>query len=366
MRYFNLALTLVAFLFISVAVSKVSAQYTPTDFIVAGCVSGNVAVLNSSLSFQNNLATSFGCAAGLDLLINGNIVAASHNNQVRFYNSSGTLVSSFTNSLIGDPIDVKVWMNSNLFFGTNNGTPISDFTTSGVFVRTIGAVEYDGIAVLPGNVLWAGGPTGIIDVFDIPSGTLTSTITLDNGQQNAEAMHYSGSTNTVLMTDSIQGTVYERTTTGAFVRQFIGGSSQFGVTRGPGGDVFATDCFSNQINRWTATGTFLGSTATGVDLQCPANIIWVGNTVITAANVSVSGRVFTQSGNGLPRATVYFTDNAGNVRTARTNPFGYYSFEEVEVGATYVFGVISKSYQFAPRVVTINEDLTELNFTPQE
>ncbi len=53
----------------------------------------------------------------------------------------------------------------------------------------------------------------------------------------------------------------------------------------------------------------------------------------TAASVSISGRVMAGK-QGLSRATVYLTDQKGETRTARTNSFGYFRFEEVEVGET--------------------------------
>jgi hypothetical protein len=365
MKYFNFILTLIALSLISIATYNVSAQYSMTDFIVAGCNSGNVAVYNSSFVFQSNLTTGFGCAAGLDLLSNGNLVTSSQINEVRFYNPAGMIVSSFANSQIGNPVDTKIWANSNLFIGRNAQTSIANFTTGGTFVGTVGTVSYAGIAVLPGNILWAGGQFGTIDVFDIPTNTLISTITLDNGQGDASAMYYSPSTNTVLTTDTFTGAVYERTVSGAFVRRFLGGNVLYGVTRGPGGDVYATNCFGNEIYRWSATGTLLATFSTLPQIDCPLNIIWTGNIITTAANVSVSGRVFMPSGRGLPRATVYLTDQSGNNRAARTNSFGYYKFEAVEAGATYVFGVTSKSFQFTPRVVAVNDDLSELNFTMQ-
>ncbi len=366
MRYFNLTLTFFALFLISVATSKVSAQYSRTDFIVSGCHSGNVAVYNSSFVFQSNLTTGFGCAAGLDLLSNGNVVASSQNNEVRFYNPAGSLVSSFVNTEVGNPIDTKIWVNGNLFIGRNSQTSIANFTTGGTLVGTVGAFNYTGVAVLPGNVLWAGGRSGVVDIFDIPTNTQISTITLDNGQGDASSMYYSSSTNTILMTDSVTETVFERTVNGTFVRQFVGGNVLFGVTRGPNGDVYATDYFGNQVHRWSATGTFLGSFNTLPEIANPVNIIWTGNNIVTASNVSVSGRVFTSNGRGLPGATVYLTDQSGNRRTTRTNMFGYYKFEAVESGATYVFGAISKSHQFTPQVVTINDNLSELNFTSQQ
>jgi hypothetical protein len=85
----------------------------------------------------------------------------------------------------------------------------------------------------------------------------------------------------------------------------------------------------------------------------------------TAASVSVSGRVLTGSGRGLMNATVTMTDTNGNKRTARTGAFGYFRFNEVEAGQTYIFNVSSKRYSLAPQVISVMEDVSELNFTAQ-
>ena len=84
---------------------------------------------------------------------------------------------------------------------------------------------------------------------------------------------------------------------------------------------------------------------------------------VLAANASVSGRVLTPDGRGLMNAVVVLTDMNGTARSVRTNPFGYYRFDDVEVAQTYIFNVKSKSYSFAPQAVTVMEDLTGLNFT---
>jgi hypothetical protein len=85
----------------------------------------------------------------------------------------------------------------------------------------------------------------------------------------------------------------------------------------------------------------------------------------TAASVSVSGRVLTTSGRGLTNAMVTMTDLNGSTRTARTGTFGYFRFDEVVAGQSYVFSVSSKRYRFASQVIMVMEELTELNFTPQ-
>ena len=86
----------------------------------------------------------------------------------------------------------------------------------------------------------------------------------------------------------------------------------------------------------------------------------------TAAQVSVSGRVITSGGSGLRNASVILTDANGNSRTVVTGSFGYFRFDAVPAGETYVVSVVSKRYQFAAQVVTINEELSELNFTAME
>lgn len=85
----------------------------------------------------------------------------------------------------------------------------------------------------------------------------------------------------------------------------------------------------------------------------------------TAATVVVSGRVLTIDGNGLRNAHVVLTDMSGNSQTALTGSFGYYRFEEVEVGATYIISINSKRYRFAPQFITITEAMEDLNFTAQ-
>lgn len=86
----------------------------------------------------------------------------------------------------------------------------------------------------------------------------------------------------------------------------------------------------------------------------------------TSAGVTVSGRVTTASGAGLRNAIVSITDLLGNQRSAVTGSFGYYKFEEVPAGETYVVAVTSKRFDFTPRIVTIGESVTDLDFEGSE
>lgn len=85
----------------------------------------------------------------------------------------------------------------------------------------------------------------------------------------------------------------------------------------------------------------------------------------TAAQVSVSGRVTDAFGRSLARTTVVITDMSGTSRRALTNTFGYYRFDDIRAGETYIFNVMSKGYRFDPRVVNIGSDLADLDFTPR-
>ena len=86
----------------------------------------------------------------------------------------------------------------------------------------------------------------------------------------------------------------------------------------------------------------------------------------TAANVTVSGRVQTPDGRGLTNAIVTMTDANGNDRSSRTSSFGYFRFDDIEVGQTYILQVVSKRFTFTPQVVTIQDEATEINFIALE
>lgn len=85
---------------------------------------------------------------------------------------------------------------------------------------------------------------------------------------------------------------------------------------------------------------------------------------ISAAGASVSGRVLSPGGNGVPKATVSMTDSTGTTRVARTSPFGYYRFDDVATGQTYFLSVSSKLANYPLRVITVGEDMTDVDFTP--
>jgi Carboxypeptidase regulatory-like domain len=86
--------------------------------------------------------------------------------------------------------------------------------------------------------------------------------------------------------------------------------------------------------------------------------------VPTAAGVSVSGRVISTNGSGLSRIIVSVTASNGQIRTVTTNSFGFYKFDDLGAGDTYVFQVSSKKYQFSnpTQIVSVSDNIADLNF----
>lgn len=85
----------------------------------------------------------------------------------------------------------------------------------------------------------------------------------------------------------------------------------------------------------------------------------------TAANANIGGRVITARNTGIKNVDITLT--GGNMtapRTARTNAFGYFTFEDVEAGHFYILTISSKSYGFAPesQSFTLNDNLTDIVF----
>ncbi|HMT08604.1 MAG TPA: carboxypeptidase regulatory-like domain-containing protein [Pyrinomonadaceae bacterium] len=90
--------------------------------------------------------------------------------------------------------------------------------------------------------------------------------------------------------------------------------------------------------------------------------------VPTSASANISGRVTTAQGPGISNLVLTLSGSNGVVRTARTSTFGYYSFEGLSTGQTYVVSVQSKRHVFAPstRVVSLDDEVTGIDFQSSE
>ncbi len=81
-----------------------------------------------------------------------------------------------------------------------------------------------------------------------------------------------------------------------------------------------------------------------------------------AGGAAVSGRVLDQAGRGVSRATVVLVNVDGVQRSAITNSFGYFVFDDVAVGASYLVNVRHKQYRFEQRVIDLTDNFSDLNF----
>lgn len=138
-----------------------------------------------------------------------------------------------------------------------------------------------------------------------------------------------------------------------------------------------TDIMGTESNY--ALFRFLGSTGSAVTpftLNTAANTIstngvttfsdWtVGNLAPLAAGVSVAGRVTAFSGGGIANASVIFTNPQGETFAATTTQNGKFVVEGMQAGETYVVTISAKRFRFAPQVMNLNEDLTDVNFMAQ-
>jgi predicted outer membrane repeat protein len=88
----------------------------------------------------------------------------------------------------------------------------------------------------------------------------------------------------------------------------------------------------------------------------------------TAATVTVSGRVTTAQSRGIRNVVVTMTDSNGNIRTATTTSFGYFRFDDVAAGETYIFAARGKRFSFGQntQVHSIMEDTSNINFVASE
>ena len=84
--------------------------------------------------------------------------------------------------------------------------------------------------------------------------------------------------------------------------------------------------------------------------------------VPTASNVAVAGQVTDENGNPISRVTITLTSASGVVRQAVTGSFGYFQFEDIPSGETYVAEARHKRYEFSPQVVNVSDNVKDLNF----
>jgi hypothetical protein len=148
----------------------------------------------------------------------------------------------------------------------------------------------------------------------------------------------------------------------------------------------ATDLLAqlNEVKPWETQSINLGTNYAGQNIRLDFNAripdnspsngqtlgLWELDAVSanavapTAAAVSLSGRVKTADGKALSKAKIILADMDGNVRTVLTNGFGFYKFEDVQAGSSYILVATYKNAVFSnvPRFITLEDDLQNEDF----
>lgn len=296
--------------------------------------SAAVSQIGAATSANNTNTLSFTVPAGTNRIL---LVVASENNglsvpSVTFGASPLTLRASHNDGFAADTI----WT---LSMGTS-GSPTTATITAGTtpnIMAFIGAAAFQGVdqttptsGVQKVNNLIAPSASNltvvstsgslIFDIFDTYRAGLSTNTTTPNGGQTA--LHNSGA----VTLDS-------------------GGFGFYRTSTKPGGASVSTG--------WTSSN---GEALIHIALSI--------NALPSPAGVTLSGRVATAEGQGIRNAVVTLTDSNGAARSTQTGTFGYYSFDGVEVGATYLLQVAGKRFSFSnpSRVVIVNDQLGDLDF----
>lgn len=142
-----------------------------------------------------------------------------------------------------------------------------------------------------------------------------------------------------------------------------------------GGVSFPTVLAANTPNDGTQTVTMpnANTTTARVLIEGVGNIFFdVSDTNFTilaptSANADIGGRITNSAGYGISKVVVRLTAQDGTVRIAMTNPFGYYTFTQVEIGETYIVSPAHKRYAFSPesRFYSHFDEVSNLDFSGQ-
>jgi hypothetical protein len=107
-------------------------------------------------------------------------------------------------------------------------------------------------------------------------------------------------------------------------------------------------------------------TITNPDGQSVTAIGLINVILPTAAPANISGRIVDGSGVGVRRASLQITNGAGTyMATTSTDSFGYYTFENVPTGVTYIITPRLKGAIFAPDHIVYShlDEATNMYFT---
>jgi hypothetical protein len=184
----------------------------------------------------------------------------------------------------------------------------------------------------------------------------------------------SGTTLSIELNSTTPGTGYDRLNVTGGVSL---GNATLSVTAGftPGFGNRFTIIDNDGLDPVTGTFNGLAEGATFILGAATYQVTYTGGTgndvqlIVTASptssSVPVGGTIRSASGVPVPNARVVLADAAGVTRSALSNAFGNYRFENVRAGEAYFIGVTRKGFTFSPRFVVVGDELTEVNFTAE-
>ena len=133
-----------------------------------------------------------------------------------------------------------------------------------------------------------------------------------------------------------------------------GGASSAGST---------TFLIDGTVGQGLAGTTSTGTNGAGTQFRLRGGFWAFERIAPSAATVSVGGRVLSAAGLPLNKVGVFLTSSDGMIHVELSNPFGYYRFDGIEVGQTYVIVARTKGLLFVPQTITVTDELTDLDLT---
>ena len=262
---------------------------------------------------------------------------------------------------------------SNSFVGSTAGDQIGNLlgnlnTTNAVALTNgnyfIVSPNWDSTAIDVGAITWGNGATGTSGVISSANSLVGSTANDKAGFCDTTGFG-SCPPNVVVLPN---GDFYVNSTdwdNGGIVN--AGAVSYVSGTGGTVGTINANNSFLGQGTNHgkevaAAFNSFNQTLVVGSPLRNIVTIFTPDRA--TAAGVSISGRVKTTEGRGVRNARVVLTDQNGQRRSVITSARGYYHFDEVEAGQNVILSVMSRRFQFDPRVIDVSDNLTDIDFFP--
>ena len=141
-----------------------------------------------------------------------------------------------------------------------------------------------------------------------------------------------------------------------------GGAYQLEQSVIANGGGLSTDAINNVYKSLGTTGQpAAGTQSNGPSYSFKAGFWTSAPLGPSAAAVSVGGKVTTVDGRGIRNIRVTLAGANGLNRTVVTGSFGYFRFDDVPAGESYVQTATGKRFEFAPQVIIVSDDIVDIS-----